>query len=76
MPLDDRRLAMLREMGVPFWQPLPRAGTQVQGVGADGLGNYYRNRTANGGSNGVTGPQRVARHGRGRVDRAGQMVDR
>ena len=32
MPLDDRRLAMLREMGVPFWQPLPRAGTQVQAV--------------------------------------------
>ena len=27
MPLDDRRLAMLREMGVPFWQPLARAGT-------------------------------------------------
>jgi DNA polymerase len=26
MPLDDRRLAMLREMGVPFWQPLLRAG--------------------------------------------------
>ena len=25
MPLDDRRLAMLREMGVPFWQPLARA---------------------------------------------------
>jgi uracil-DNA glycosylase len=24
MPLDDRRLAMLREMGVPFWQPLAR----------------------------------------------------
>ena len=22
MPLDDRRLAMLREIGVPFWQPL------------------------------------------------------
>jgi len=32
VPLDDRRLAMLREMGVPFWQPLPRAGTQVQAV--------------------------------------------
>ena len=25
MPLDDRRLAMLREMGVPVWQPLARA---------------------------------------------------
>jgi hypothetical protein len=24
MPLDDRRLAMLKEMGVPFWQPLAR----------------------------------------------------
>jgi DNA polymerase len=23
MPLDERRLAMLREIGVPFWQPLP-----------------------------------------------------
>ena len=26
MPLDDRRLAMLKEMGVPFWQPLARPG--------------------------------------------------
>jgi DNA polymerase len=29
MPLDDRRLAMLREMGVPFWQPLARAGAAM-----------------------------------------------
>jgi DNA polymerase len=29
MPLDDRRLAMLREMGVPFWQPLARAGAAI-----------------------------------------------
>ncbi len=26
MPLDDRRLAMLKEMGVPFWRPLARPG--------------------------------------------------
>ena len=26
MPLDDRRLAMLKEMGVPFWRPLERPG--------------------------------------------------
>ncbi len=26
MPLDDRRLAMLKEMGVPFWRPLARTG--------------------------------------------------
>ncbi|MFY7917214.1 MAG: uracil-DNA glycosylase, partial [Rubrivivax sp.] len=25
MPLDDRRLALLKAMGVPFWQPPPRA---------------------------------------------------
>lgn len=31
MPLDDRRLAMLREMGVPFWQPLARAEVTDQG---------------------------------------------
>lgn len=29
MPLDDRRLAMLREMGVPFWQPLARAEVAI-----------------------------------------------
>ncbi len=26
MSLDDRRLAMLKEMGVPFWRPLARTG--------------------------------------------------
>ena len=30
MSLDDRRLAMLREMGVPFWQPLQRGETSQQ----------------------------------------------
>ena len=31
MPLDDRRLAMLREMGVPFWQPIAREVVTDQG---------------------------------------------
>ncbi len=30
MPLDERQLAMLREMGVPFWQPLSRAEAAPQ----------------------------------------------
>ena len=34
MPLDDRRLAMLREMGVPFWQPLARAAGADAGQAA------------------------------------------
>ncbi|MFM8767585.1 MAG: uracil-DNA glycosylase family protein, partial [Rubrivivax sp.] len=40
MPLDDGRLAMLREMGVPFWRPLARevvtnAG-EAEGAAAQG----------------------------------------
>ena len=34
MPLDDRRLAMLKEMGVPFWQPLARPGLAEAGPAA------------------------------------------
>jgi len=30
MPLDERQLAMLREMGVPFWQPLSREEAALQ----------------------------------------------
>ena len=30
MPLDERQLAMLREMGVPFWQPLSRQEAALQ----------------------------------------------
>jgi DNA polymerase len=32
MPLDERRIAMLREMGVPFWRPLPAAQPEAGGA--------------------------------------------
>jgi hypothetical protein len=63
-------------VALPFAKPVAPSHAPHAAGGRVALRSSGHSPGTRGGSAGVTGPQWVARHGRGRVDRAGQMVDR